>query len=324
VRAEFFVALIQAFGHRQRQDLFKVLEQMGLKIQGRAHGVRMRAAEGFGHHLIHQIEMQQILGGDFQRRRGLGGVGAVLPQNGRAAFGADDRVIGVLQNQDAVGHANAQRAAGAAFADDGGDDGHFEQGHFPQVDGNGLGDVAFLCCHAGVRARRVNERDDGQAEFMRHAHQPERLPITFGMRGAEIAQDVFLGVPAFLRADDHDPVLAQLGKAADHGVILGKHAVAMQFLEIREGLAAIIQRVGPLGMARQLHALPGIEVQENLPAGLLDFLLDDLDFLLEADAERMFLRMRPQVFQLVLQFGDRLFEIELMLHALEILTGFKA
>jgi hypothetical protein len=34
--------------------------------------------------------------------------------------------------------------------------------------------------------------------------------------------------------------------------------------------------------------------------------------------------MRPQFIQLVLQFGDGLFEIELMLHAQGILTGFGA
>ena len=70
-------------------------------------------------------------------------------------------------------------------------------------------------------------------------------------------------------------------------------------------------------MARELDALPGVQVQKNLPARLFDFPFDDLDFLLEADAERMFLRMRPQFFELVLQFGDRLFKIELMLHAVD-------
>ena len=76
------------------------------------------------------FELQQILGGDFQRGGGLGGVGAVLPQNRRATFRADDGIIGVFQNQNAVGHANAQRAAGTALADDGGDDGNFKQQSF--------------------------------------------------------------------------------------------------------------------------------------------------------------------------------------------------
>ncbi len=73
-------------------------------------------------------------------------------------------------------------------------------------------------------------------------------------------------------------------------------------------------------MPRKLDALPGGEIQENLPARLLQLFLDQLDFLLKADAQRMLLRMRPEFIQLVLQFGDRLFEIELMLHAPGILA----
>ena len=229
--------------------------------------IGVRAAERFGHDFVHELEFQQILGGDFQRGGGLGGVGAVLPQNRRAAFRADDGIIGVFQNQNAVGHADAQRAAGTAFADDGGDDGHFEQHHFAQIDGDGLGDVAFLRADAGIRARRVNERDDGQAEFVRQPHQAQRLAIAFGMRGAEIAQDVFLGVAAFLRADDHDAVFAQLGKTADHRAVLGKQPVAVQFLKIGEGVLDIIQRVRAFGMPRELDALPGGEVQRKSAAG---------------------------------------------------------
>ena len=127
-----------------------------------------------------------------------------------------------------------ERAAGTAFADDGGDDGNFEQRHFAQIDGDGLGDVAFLRRDAGIRARRVNERDDGQAEFIRQPHQAQRLAVTFGMRGTEIAQNVFLGVAAFLRADDDDAVFAQFCKTADHRAVLGKKPVPVQFLKIRE------------------------------------------------------------------------------------------
>ena len=68
-------------------------------------------------------------------------------------------------------------------------------------------------------------------------------------------------------------------------------------------------------MARKLDALPGVEVRENVPPGFLQFFFDELDFLLEADAERMFFRMLAEFVQLVLQFDDRLLEIELMFHA---------
>ena len=68
-------------------------------------------------------------------------------------------------------------------------------------------------------------------------------------------------------------------------------------------------------MPGQLDALPGVEVRENLPPGFLQFFLDELDFLLEADAQRMLFRVLAEVLQLVLQFDDRLLEIELMFHA---------
>jgi hypothetical protein len=68
-------------------------------------------------------------------------------------------------------------------------------------------------------------------------------------------------------------------------------------------------------MSRELDALPRGEVQENLPPGFLQLAFDDLDFFLEADAERMFFRMLAEFVQLVLQFSDRLFEIKLMFHA---------
>jgi hypothetical protein len=80
-------------------------------------------------------------------------------------------------------------------------------------------------------------------------------------------------------------------------------------------------------MARQLDALPGGEIQEDLPPGLLQFFFDELDFLLKADARANAFPGGPQVIQLGLQFDDRLLEIELMFHAwrdiLAFLTAFR-
>ena len=77
-------------------------------------------------------------------------------------------------------------------------------------------------------------------------------------------------------------------------------------------------------MARELDALPGGEVQENLTPGFFQFFFDDLDFLLKTDAERMFFRMLAEFVQFGLQFDDWLLEIELMFHALESLIIFCA
>ena len=77
----------------------------------------VRAAERFGDDFIHQAEVVEVLGRDFQRLGRLRGRRAVPPKNRRATFRTDDRVIGVFQNQHAIGHADAQRAARTAFPD---------------------------------------------------------------------------------------------------------------------------------------------------------------------------------------------------------------
>ena len=68
-------------------------------------------------------------------------------------------------------------------------------------------------------------------------------------------------------------------------------------------------------MARELDALPGGEVRKNVPPGFRQLFFNELDFLFEADAERVFFRVFAQFIQLGLQFDDRLLEIELMFHA---------
>jgi len=70
-------------------------------------------------------------------------------------------------------------------------------------------------------------------------------------------------------------------------------------------------------VAGQLDALPRRQIQKNLPPGLFDFLFDDLDLFLKTNAQRMFLRVIAEFIQLVLQFRDGFFEVELVLHAWE-------
>ena len=119
-------------------------------------------------------------------------------------------------------------------------------------------------------------------------------------------------------------MLAEFGKPAHHRAVFGKQPVAVQFAEIDEGGLEVIQRERTFGMAGQLDPLPGGEVGKNLPPGFLQFLFDELDFLLETDAERMFFSgCFFEFLQLVLQFDDRLLEIELMFHAWGSLAVFR-
>ena len=117
--------------------------------------------------------------------------------------------------------------------------------------------MPFLRADPRIRARGVDERDDRQTELVRQPHQPQRLAVAFRMGRTKIAQDVFLGLATFLRADDHDLVVVQPRQTADHRPVVAKQSVTVQFGEIVEGHLQIIQCVGSLGMAGQLHALPG-------------------------------------------------------------------
>ena len=183
--------------------------------------------------------------------------------------------------------------------------------------------MPFLGGDAGIGAGGVNEGDDGEAELVGEAHQAKGLAVAFGMGGAEIAEDVFLGIAAFLGADDDDAVVAEAGKAADHGAVIGVLAVAVQFLEIGKGLVDVIQRIGTAGVAGELDALPGGEIVKNLAPGLLDFLFNHLELFFHADAEGMFFRVLPEVIQLGLQFEDGLFKIELVFHTAGILNNWR-
>jgi hypothetical protein len=133
--------------------------------------------------------------------------------------------------------------------------------------------------------------------------------------GAEIAPDVFLGIAPFLRADHHHAMIAKVGEPADYRAVFGKKAVSVQFAELGEGRFQIIERERAPGMARELDALPGIEVGEDLFARLRNLLLDLCDLFLEADAQVVRLGMFSQFLQLGLQFGNRFFKIKLMFHA---------
>src|SRR5580704_936547 len=110
-----------------------MLEQVCFQIRSGSGGVGVRAAERFGHDFIHKLEFEQLLGGDFEGGGGFGGGGAVSPQNRRATFGGDDGIISIFQKQNAVGHADAQRAARTAFANHGGNNRNLEQRHLAQI-----------------------------------------------------------------------------------------------------------------------------------------------------------------------------------------------
>ncbi len=110
--------------------------------------------------------------------------------------------------------------------------------------------------------------------------------------------------------------------ATHDGGIVCVGAVTMQFFEIGKNAFDVVQGVGTHRMARHLCDLPGAEIAEYglgeraaLALQLADFFAE-IDFAVIADI--------AQFFDLGLQFGDGLFEIQkMMLHnAKEFLSKF--
>jgi hypothetical protein len=70
------------------------------------------------------------------------------------------------------------------------------------------------------------------------------LRVTFGIRAAEVAAEVLLGVAALLLTDDHDrPAFEERG-AADRGLVVHVESVAVQLLEVIEEHADVVQSRG--------------------------------------------------------------------------------
>ena len=92
--------------------------------------VAVRAAIWFRNNFIDDAEFHQIVRRQFECLGRLGGVSSIFPQNGGAGFGADDGIVGIFQDHHVIGHTDAEGAARAAFADNGGENGDPQIHHF--------------------------------------------------------------------------------------------------------------------------------------------------------------------------------------------------
>jgi hypothetical protein len=306
--AEFGVALFLEVVFVEFFEFLEVADDGGFDRRGGGFPGVVRAACGFGNDFVDEVEREQVGGGHFEGGGGFGRVGLVLPEDGGAAFGRDDGVVGVFQNEHAIGDADAEGAAAAAFAEDDGDDGDVEGEHFAEVDGDGFGDVAFFRGDAGIGAGGVDEADDGQTKFVGDAHEAKGLAVALGMGEAEVVADVFLGVVAFLVADDHDAFVADAGKSAEEGAVVAEAAVAAHFHVVAGEELEVIEGVGAGGMAHDLDALPGGEVGVELFAfdGELGF--EGLDF--GAGVDDVFGELGLEGLDFLFEFYERFFKLQ--------------
>ena len=135
----------------------------------------------------------------------LGRVLGPFPEDRGAAFGADDRIIGVFEHRHPVAQADPQGASGPAFADHQADDRRIDPAHRHQRLGDRQGLPSLLGGDPGIGAGSVDEGDDWQAELGRHLHLEDRLAIPFGMGAAEVAGGSLGERPPLLVADEHAP-----------------------------------------------------------------------------------------------------------------------
>ena len=131
-----------------------------------------------------------------------------------------------------------------------------EPRHLPQVARNGLRLPALLGVDARIGARRIQERDDRPPELGRQLHHPDRLAVTLRLGHSEIAEQFLLGVPPLLLADHHYGPAFEERETGHDGGIVAEAPVAVDFVEIRENPLDVVERMRPLGMPRQQHALP--------------------------------------------------------------------
>ena len=109
-------------------------------------------------------------------------------------------------------------------------------------------------------------------------------------------------------ADHHAGLAIEARKAAHDRQVIGKRAVAVQFLEVGEDLADVVERVGPLRVARDLRDLPRAEARVDVLGKLQALLAEPVDLLGDVDG-RLVLHI-AQFFDFGFEISNRLLEIK--------------
>ena len=109
-------------------------------------------------------------------------------------------------------------------------------------------------------------------------------------------------------ANHHDRLIVEPSQSPDNGRVIGIGTITVKLHKIRENRVDVIQRIGPLGMARHHRDLPCIQLGVDILGQRIAFLLQAADFL--RNIHRRIVLHIPQLFDLRFKFGDRLLEIE--------------
>ena len=107
----------------------------------------------------------------------------------------------------------------------------------------------------------------GRREALGESHQAQRLAIALGLRHAVVAPHALLGVAALLVADEHDRRArrAARGRRRWRGrrAYMRSPCSSWKSVKIEPD---VVERVGPLRMARELRDLPGRQIREDAAA----------------------------------------------------------
>ena len=204
VRPVSLEASLDQLVERDAAQRVELLDHDLLDAPGRLGRVGVSALAGLGDDRVDDAQLVLLAGRDLHGHGRLLALLGRSPQDGGAAFGADDRVDRVLERQHDVADGQPERAARAALAGDDDDDRGAQAGHQADRLGDRLGDAALLGRGAGEGPLDVDEGQDRHGEALGQVHDPHRLAVALGMGQAEVAADVLLGVLALLEADDDD------------------------------------------------------------------------------------------------------------------------
>jgi hypothetical protein len=153
----------------------------------------------------------------------------MFPENRRASFRRDDRVVGILEHQHAVSDADTEGATRPSFANDHRDNGRAQGHHLAKIHRDRFRDVALFSADSRVCARSIDHRNERQTELLRQPHEPQGLAVTLRIRAAEVPLKVLLQLAALLVTNDHAFAPVDRRKAARHRAVLRKQPVPVQF-----------------------------------------------------------------------------------------------
>ena len=110
--------------------------------------------------------------------------------------------------------------------------------------------------HTGVGARRVDERDDREAEPLGDLEDSDRLQVALRIGHAELALEALLDVAALLVTDQCDRSAVERAETRDQGSVVRPAAVAVQLDPIGQDPRDVVERVRTVGVPRQLDRAP--------------------------------------------------------------------